>query len=213
MTAQAGIPLGELRETPVLTVSDEAAQKIRTVLDQQEVENRAIRVTSPGRGRYSMQVDATGNPETDDTVLPYDGFRILIDSISLPHVEGATLNWVDAYGGGGFQFTAPSGGPVPREYRQAPEGPEGDIWRKVQQILDEEVNPAVAGHGGRIELIEVKEGTVYVEMTGGCQGCAMSQMTLKSGIERALRDQIPEIEEVLDVTDHAGGRNPYYSGR
>ena len=82
--------------------------------------------------------------------------------------------------------------------------------RTVQRIIDEEVNPAVAGHGGFITLMDVKENRVYVELGGGCQGCGMANVTLKQGIETAIKKQLPEIVEILDVTDHAGGDNPYY---
>lgn len=80
----------------------------------------------------------------------------------------------------------------------------------VQRIIDQQINPAVASHGGYITLIDVKEDTVFVELGGGCQGCGMASMTLKQGIERAIREEVPSITTVLDVTDHAAGTNPYY---
>jgi len=203
-----------IQENAVLTISDEAKEKIRSVLDSQQASVRTIRVSVPTRGKYSMSLETEGQPRSDDAVLPYDGFEVYIDAQSLPLVEGASLKWVDAYGGGGFQFDNPndSAGPGgPPEKKSAPEGPEGEIWRQIQQILDDEVNPAVASHGGFIDLIEYKDGTAYVLMGGGCQGCGMANVTLKSGVERILKGHLPEIQEILDVTDHAGGRNPYYA--
>jgi len=93
------------------------------------------------------------------------------------------------------------------------EGMEGmtDLGEKVQYILDTAINPAIAAHGGYIELIEVKDKTVYVRMGGGCAGCGAADITLKAGVEAMLKEEIPEIEEVLDTTDHAAGTNPYYS--
>lgn len=85
------------------------------------------------------------------------------------------------------------------------------IKEKVQKLFDEEINPAVAMHGGHVELVDVKGDIVYVRLGGGCQGCGMADVTLKQGIEHAVRKVVPEIGDVLDVTDHAGGRNPYYS--
>lgn len=82
--------------------------------------------------------------------------------------------------------------------------------RKIRKILDEMINPAVASHGGKIELVDVVNDKVYIKMSGGCQGCAASTMTLKQGVERTLREEIPDIEEIIDVTDHASGTNPYY---
>lgn len=86
-----------------------------------------------------------------------------------------------------------------------------DLKTKVQELLDSAINPAVAGHGGYIELLDVKESTAYIRMAGGCQGCGMADVTLKAGIERMIFEEIPEITQVLDVTDHASGSNPYYS--
>lgn len=209
-----GVPRGMNQENAVLTITDEAKEKIRSVLDSQQAPVRTIRVSSQARGKYSMSLETEGQPRQDDAVLPYDGFEVYIDSQSLPMVEGATLSWVDTYGGGGFQFDNPTDAAAPAgppQKKQAPEGPEGNIWRQIEEILQDEVNPAVASHGGYIDLLEYKDGTAYVLMGGGCQGCAMSAMTLKSGVERILKSHIPEIQEILDVTDHAGGRNPYYS--
>ena len=86
-----------------------------------------------------------------------------------------------------------------------------DLAAKVQELLESTINPAVAGHGGFVQLIEVKDNKVYVQMGGGCQGCGAADITLKAGIERLIKEEIPEIEEVLDTTDHASGDNPYYT--
>ena len=86
-----------------------------------------------------------------------------------------------------------------------------DLKTKVQELIENMINPAVAGHGGWVELIDVQDKRVYLQMGGGCQGCGAADITLKSGIERLLREEIPEIEEVLDTTDHASGANPYYT--
>ena len=80
----------------------------------------------------------------------------------------------------------------------------------IRRVLDDEVNPAVASHGGHIALIDVKPDTVYIRLEGGCQGCGMADVTLKNGVEAAIRQAVPAITAVLDVTDHAGGDNPYY---
>lgn len=86
-----------------------------------------------------------------------------------------------------------------------------EIREKVNALLEEQINPAVAGHGGSIHLVEVKGATVVLRMAGGCQGCASSKATLKGGVERALRDAIPELDDIVDVTDHPAGENPYYA--
>jgi Fe/S biogenesis protein NfuA len=86
-----------------------------------------------------------------------------------------------------------------------------DLKEKVQTLIDNMINPAVAGHGGFVDLIDVKDNKVYLQMGGGCQGCGAADVTLKSGIERLIKEELPEVEEVLDTTDHASGANPYYA--
>jgi Fe/S biogenesis protein NfuA len=86
-----------------------------------------------------------------------------------------------------------------------------ELKTKVQELIDTMINPAVAGHGGFVELVDVQENRVYLQMGGGCQGCGAADVTLKQGIERLIKDEIPEVVEVLDATDHASGTNPYYT--
>lgn len=92
----------------------------------------------------------------------------------------------------------------------AGQGPDEEIRIRVQEILDNEVNPSVAAHGGYISLLDVQGTRVFLHMGGGCQGCGMASATLKHGVETALKNQIPEITEIFDTTDHAAGENPYF---
>lgn len=89
--------------------------------------------------------------------------------------------------------------------------PDAGLKNKVQEIFDAQINPAVEGHGGHVELLEVKDNKIYLRMGGACQGCGMADVTLRQGIEATLREQFPQVEEILDVTDHASGANPYYT--
>jgi NFU1 iron-sulfur cluster scaffold homolog, mitochondrial len=86
---------------------------------------------------------------------------------------------------------------------------ESEIRKKVQALLENEVNPALGMHGGWAELVDVKNNSVYLRLGGGCQGCGSAHLTLKMGIEKIIREQIPEVGEVLDATDHEAGRSPY----
>lgn len=88
---------------------------------------------------------------------------------------------------------------------------EGDLKWAIGDLLAREINPAVASHGGFVELIDVKKNNVYLRLGGGCQGCGAADVTLKQGIEKAIRLLVPRVGEILDTTDHASGRNPYYS--
>jgi NFU1 iron-sulfur cluster scaffold homolog, mitochondrial len=98
---------------------------------------------------------------------------------------------------------------VSAEYENAMPA-ESEIRKKVQNLLDQQINPTLGMHGGWVELIDVKKNAVYLRLGGGCQGCGSAHITLKMGIEKAIREQFPEVGEVLDTTDHAAGRNPYY---
>ena len=86
-----------------------------------------------------------------------------------------------------------------------------ELKTRVQELIDSMINPAVAGHGGFFELIDVQDNHVYLQLGGGCQGCGAADITLKSGIERLIKEEIPEVTEVLDTTDHGSGQNPYYT--
>lgn len=104
-----------------------------------------------------------------------------------------------------------SGAPAVREGIAVEANMDQSIRERVQRVLDEEINPAVAMHGGTISLLDVQNGVVYVKMGGGCHGCASSTATLKHGVEQAVRAKVPEVVDILDTTDHASGANPYYS--
>lgn len=99
-----------------------------------------------------------------------------------------------------------------RDYRDAMPKPGLDTHeaRTIQQLLDERINPAVAAHGGHISLVDVQDETVFIRLEGGCQGCGLADVTLKQGVAREIMALVPQVTEVLDVTDHAGGKNPYY---
>ena len=104
-----------------------------------------------------------------------------------------------------------SGGPIvaPDYFDSLPS--EGDLKWAISDLLNREINPAVAAHGGWIELIDVRKNTVFLRLGGGCQGCGAASVTLKQGVEKAIRSLAPKVGEILDTTDHAAGRNPYYA--
>ncbi|MEK7747917.1 MAG: NifU family protein [Nitrospirota bacterium] len=94
---------------------------------------------------------------------------------------------------------------------EASGGDNEKLRMRVQRVLDTQINPGVAGHGGKINLLDVKGDAIYIQMAGGCQGCGQASVTLKQGVERALQQYVPEIKHVFDTTDHASGKNPYYT--
>ncbi|HYT83495.1 MAG TPA: NifU family protein [Gemmatimonadales bacterium] len=86
------------------------------------------------------------------------------------------------------------------------------LYDRVAQLFDTQVNPMVARHGGRVELIDVQDAVVMVRMAGGCQGCGMADVTLRQGIEAMLQQHVPEVKGIVDITDHTAGTNPYFTG-
>lgn len=103
-----------------------------------------------------------------------------------------------------------SGAPISEAVTESLLAPE-EMRRRVQQVLDTIINPAVASHGGVVNLLDVANNTVFLEFGGGCQGCGMVSVTLKYGVERTIREEVPEVGAIMDTTDHAAGRNPYYA--
>ncbi len=113
--------------------------------------------------------------------------------------------------GGAIRTHIASGEPAVEPSLREKLPPADEIRGRVQRILENEINPAVAAHGGVVRLIDVRENIVYLQLGGGCQGCGMADVTLKQGIETAIRASVPEVGDILDITDHASGRNPYYT--
>jgi Fe/S biogenesis protein NfuA len=143
----------------------------------------------------------------DEKALDAGGFMVFYRSTDAEPLEGATVDYVERVNESGFEVRPAGAGATPGARR--PGIPTGPIADRVRDVLESQVNPAIAAHGGMISLVDVEETDVYVEMSGGCQGCALSRMTLRQGVERMLREAVPELTAVHDVTDHASGDNPY----
>jgi Fe/S biogenesis protein NfuA len=188
--------------TPILTFTDAARGRVQRFLANQNREGAALRVAIQGRSsagfRYAMGIVDGASIEPDDVTFDAGGITVVVDGRNVDDVRGSTIDFVETAGGGGLQIDNPN--PVWRD----------ETSLEVQKVLDEQINPAVASHGGFVELLEVKDDTAYVQLGGGCQGCGMADVTLKQGIEALIREAIPRIRRVLDATDHASGTNPYY---
>jgi Fe/S biogenesis protein NfuA len=187
----------------MLEFSEKAREEILAALEgEEEKENTFLRVKvnpgMPGPHRHTMMF-VPGDEKTDaDEEFDAGGFRYIVDAESRKELEGARVDFVVSPSGPGFKIEPP------KPDINDPRAP------SVQKLLEEKINPGIAMHGGFVELIDVKENRVYVRLGGGCQGCGMVDVTLKHGIESMIREEIPSITEVLDVTDHASGTNPYY---
>jgi len=176
-----------------------------------------VRGVQEGSFVYDLYFQALSDADEGDAHHSQDGLDVVVPAASVDRLRGARLEWSEE-GEGGLVLVNPNS-PTPEEASPGvpPEllaqGITGPLARRVAAVLEQSVNPAIASHGGRADLVALNEedGTAYLRMSGGCQGCAMSQMTLRQGIETALRDEVPELTRILDVTDHGSGENPFYS--
>jgi Fe/S biogenesis protein NfuA len=206
---------GEVEVSAVLTVTP-AARAV--VLDARSQESEAerlalwIEVTGSRDGAYTYDIyfQAAGDAGAGDRVSEDDGLAVVVPESSLARMVGARLDWSDE-GEGGLVIVNPNTPPRPQAFAERPEVDlSSDLAQRVLAVLDAQVNPSIAMHGGHADLVAVDEGIVYVRLSGGCQGCGLASVTLSQGIEVALRDSVPEIVSVVDVTDHASGANPFY---
>ncbi|MDT8341213.1 MAG: NifU family protein [Longimicrobiales bacterium] len=192
----------------MLTFTDKAREMVRAFMDQSEGELSFLRIAahgSPMAPQFDLTLVSEAERESSEVEVELDGFTVLIPEESLDRLRDATVDFVERVNESGFEVR-PAAAAAPA-FGGKPTGPLAD---RVRDVLDTQVNPAIASHGGAISLVDVQDSEIYLEMSGGCQGCAMSRLTLRQGVERMLRQAIPELTAVHDVTDHASGVNPYF---
>ena len=186
----------------MLTLTETAREKVLGLMEAEEQKGLALRVAVSGRGpggfRYELQFVGEDERGAEDNVIDVGGFQVVVDAESAPNLKGATIDYVDGTYQSGFKIDNPN-----------------PLWtdpkaQAVQDVLDNQINPGVAAHGGHVSLLDVKDDIVYVALGGGCQGCGMVDVTLKHGIETMIKETVPEIRQVIDTTDHAAGQNPYF---
>ena len=170
-----------------------------------------INGSSKGVYTYDMWFEASSDAAEDDAVEHHDDLNVVVLAKSIANMVGATLD----LGDDGLFIVNPNV-PMPEHSHQAIEIPESDLSspaeRAVQYVLDHDVNPQIAMHGGRADLVAVAEGIAYLRLSGGCQGCGLASVTLSQGISVAIKDAVPEIVDIIDVTEHELGENPFFEG-
>ncbi|HZM17205.1 MAG TPA: iron-sulfur cluster assembly accessory protein [Candidatus Krumholzibacteria bacterium] len=186
----------------MITITEAASKQLSEILESQEGKDHCLRLAISGRGAQGFEYELTllrlDEKSATDVVVSSGALTVLVDGPSQEDLKGATLDFVLQAGGQGFKIDNPN-----------------PLWRdpvalKVQRVIDTEINPGVATHGGYVALLDVRDGKAYIRLGGGCQGCGMVSVTLKQGIEKSIVGAVPEIAEVLDTTDHAAGQNPFY---
>lgn len=187
----------------------EAAQTyLADLLAKQDTEGVGIRVfiTQPGTpyAETCIAYCKPGEEKPEDTVIALERFRVWVDATSEQFLEEAVVDYATDSMGGQLTIKAPNA-KVPMVNDDSP------LNERINYLLQTEINPALASHGGEITLIDVVEdGIAVLQFGGGCQGCGMADVTLKEGVEKTLISRIPEINGVRDVTDHSITDNAYY---
>ncbi len=195
----------------MLTFTEQARDTVLSFIQEGEGDLQALRITlrngSPLAPAFELSLVGVEEAGPEDLTLDAEGFKVIVEKESVDRLEGATVDFVERLNESGFEIRPAEGKSLHKV-----EAPSGELADKVQAVLEQQVNPAIAAHGGRIDLVEVKGTELYMEMSGGCQGCAMSRLTLQQGVEKMIRQSVPEVTEIHDVTDHTAGDNPYFTG-
>jgi len=208
---------------PVVTVTERARRKIASLKAEEQAPGEValwLEVTGAAEGNYTydMWFQALGEAGAEQMVQGHDDLSLVMAAADVDKLRGAVLDLNPNLLQGGMVITNPNrppasllGGPASPAMGDRPAADlSGDVAQRVAQVLETQVNPAIASHGGRAELVAVDDNIAYLRLSGGCQGCGMATVTLSQGIEVAIKDSVPEVIRVVDVTDHAEGANPFY---
>lgn len=192
----------------MLTVTDQARTHFKKLIENENRPDLNLRLFVTDQGSrhvgYHMSFCEPEDKRFDDAAVELDGFTLYIAADSCEYLDDAVMDFKTENGGGQIAVTNPN------DVISVPAN-DAPIEERVEYLLEAEVNPMLASHGGMVSLVEVVDGQIAVlRFGGGCQGCGAVSMTLKGGIEETFKQHLPEITEVRDVTDHESGENPYY---
>ena len=204
-----------MSDEPILHVTDAAREKALWFRNRDpEPERLALWLEVPGveagKYTYNMYLEETAKAGPEHIVQHHDDLAVVLREEDRDKLLGATLDRRGDLETGGIFVDNPNSPSPAVGVQVEPDDLSGDVAQRVLQVLDRQINPQIARHGGRAELVAVEEPTAYLRLGGGCQGCGMANVTLRQGIEVAIKQAVPEITEVVDVTDHASGTNPYF---
>jgi Fe/S biogenesis protein NfuA len=189
---------------PAVAFTSEAAAKLVEVIEDHPNSVAGLRLQITGRAEGELQhvlsmVEDGAQIEDDIFIKTADGIGVFVERRNVRYLDGIEIHFEDQPGQSGLEFRNPN--PLWFDEREA----------AVQRVFDEQINPAIAAHGGVVSLLAVEDSTAFVEFGGGCQGCGMIAVTLKQGVETAVFEQVPSIDRIIDSTDHDSGENPFYA--
>lgn len=215
MTAMSEVPV------PILSISERAKKKVAEIrAGEVDGETLALWVDVVGvagaEWAYDLFFDVADEATADDAIQHGDDLTVVIPAESVERLQGATLDMSRDLLNPGLVIVNPNKPPQAAQ----PASPDipvpaagdltGPVAERVQRVLTDHINPSIAAHGGTAQLVAVDDTTAYLRLGGGCVGCGMASVTLSQGITVAIKEAVPEITDVVDVTDHASGTNPYF---
>lgn len=194
-----------------ITITPSAQEYLADLLAKQETPGIGVRifVEHPGtpRAECCMAYNQPGEEDAADLQMPYEHFTAFIEAASVPYLEDAVIDYNKDRFGGQLTFRAPNS-KIPKV------GEDASVEERINYVLQSEINPGLAAHGGNVQLVELIEDeaglTAVLKFGGGCQGCSAVDMTLRQGVEVQLKQQVPELMQVVDETDHTRTENAYY---
>ncbi len=191
-----------MQGTPSITFTEAAFVKLSEVIAARHSPNASLRLQITGRQRGEFQhilsIVMAGEQSSDDVAVDVVGLRVFVERRNVAYLNGVQIHYEQGPSESRLLFMNPN--PLWLDQREF----------RIQEVLDDKINPSIASHGGYVNLLAVEGPVAFVELGGGCQGCGMADVTLKQGIEVAIREAVPSIERVVDQTDHASGENPYF---
>ena len=195
----------------MITLSETAQEHFAKLVAQQGIDGLGIRLRAVDAGtpKGDCHLEFCEPADLDGTEweIECSDFSLYVDAASRPYLDGATIDFDKSPTGGALTIRAPG-------LRGSPPGDDASIVERVRYVIETEINPQLASHGGRVSLREVTgEGVVVLQFGGGCHGCGMVDATLRGGVERTLKERVPGVTGVADATDHSTGANPYMRRR
>jgi len=194
--------------TQIINITESAQTYLNDLLSKQDQDGIGVRVfvQQPGtpHAETCLAYCRPGEEQDDDVRLDYTPFPAYVEEQSIPFLEDAIIDFAADKMGGTLTIKAPNS-KMPRV------GEDASVRERINYVLWTEINPMLSSHGGEVSLVElVDEEIAILKFGGGCQGCSAVDMTLKEGVEKTLKERIPELQAVRDVTDHSDRTSAYY---
>lgn len=197
----------------ILTVTPIALEAVRGArAEEPEAEKLALWIEVTGAGVDTYEYDVYFEEEREfgpgDAKTVVEGVPFIVPKPSVDKLRGATLDFSDE---SGLLLINPNTPPKLEMPEFPPEAIQNELAQQVIAVLADEINPSIASHGGRADLVGVVDEVAYLRLSGGCQGCSLAAVTLSQGIAVAIQERLPEIRDVIDITNHTLGENPYFA--